>query len=248
MLFILLGGLVGAIGTLIGVGGGFILIPVLLFLFPENGSVWITAVSLWVVAMNSTSGSVTYYFKNRIHVKTAMVFILASLPGALIGVWLGHFVDRSVFEKIFALCLISYSAVLFFKKESAATVLHQSILARQVYVLCGVVSFFVGMLASFFGIGGGVIHVPLLSNLMGFPVHLATGTSQVILAVTAIVATISHLVSGDLNWQDPLLWQIGLGAVVGAQIGAKLSAKVSGRVILKILSVALFIVGVRLFA
>lgn len=246
MLFVFIGILVGTIGTLIGVGGGFILVPALLYLYPLSGSVWITAVSLWVVALNSTSGSITYYLKDRIHVKVAVVFILAGLIGALLGVRLGHLVDRSDFEKIFASCLIIYSVFLFFKSESSATVQYRSLLPRKVYIEGAVISFFVGILASFLGIGGGVIHVPLLSHYMGFSVHLATGTSTVILAATAIVATLSHLVSGDLNWRDPVLWQLGLGAVVGAQVGARLSAKVPGRVILKMLSIALFVVGVRL--
>src|SRR5260370_578980 len=102
MLFALLGFCVGAIGTLIGVGGGFLLVPILLYMYPGRSSVWITSLSMWVVACNATSGSIAYFRRGTVHWRAALVFMAAGLPGSVLGVWFEHFVSRALFERIFA--------------------------------------------------------------------------------------------------------------------------------------------------
>ncbi len=249
MLFILLGFCVGTIGTLIGVGGGFMLIPILLIVFPHASNVWISSVSMWVVAMNATSGSVAYLQHKRVHLRAALAFVLASLPGSFLGTVVERMVNRQLFELIFGGAMILYAIVLFFKRtkrEGKSQLDAQSKLTPDFYFKGCLISFGVGFIAAFFGIGGGVVHVPLLSNVLGFPVHLATGTSHSILALTAWFTTALHLYNGELDIYDPMIWQLGLSAVVGAQLGAHLSKRVSGVFILKALSVALFMVGVRL--
>lgn len=249
MLLIGLGFSVGVIGTLIGVGGGFILVPALLFLFPQADHLWITSVSMWVIAFNATSGSITYFIHGRVHVRAALLFALASFPGSVMGVWLGRFVGRSVFETVFGTAMILYACVLFLKKSpkhEAASLHGQSMLSRPIVIQGVVISFFVGFMASLLGIGGGVVHVPLMSHVLGFPVHLATGTSHMILAATAWFTTFVHWRDGDFQLSDPTIWKLGLPAILGAQLGAHWSRRVSGPIILKLLSVALFFVGVRL--
>ncbi len=245
----LLGFVVGTIGTLIGVGGGFMLIPILLYLFPSHDNVWISAHSMWVVSWNATSGSIAYLRSKRVHLRAALVFIVASLPGSVLGVWLAKMVERRTFELIFSLAMIVYAIYLLFKRGGAggqSQMNAQSRLARQLYIKGALISMFVGFIASFFGLGGGVIHVPLLSHVLGFPVHMATGTSHLILAITAWFTTGIHLWTGELQLGDPMLWQLAGGAVVGAQVGARLSQKVSGKVILRFLAIALLLVGVRI--
>jgi uncharacterized protein len=249
MTLIALGFSVGVLGTLIGAGGGFILVPILLLLYPATDNVWITSVSMFVVAMNATSGSANYYFKKRVHLKAVLVFVLASMPGSFLGVMIEPYVSREHFTFVFGCALVVYSLILFFKPNVVSQgpeIDANSVLTRKFYLAGGAISFFVGFVASFLGIGGGVIHVPLLSQVLGFPVHMATGTSHFILAVMAWFATALHLYRGDIHLSDPALWQLGLSAFVGAQIGAQLSTRVSGKVILRVLAAALFFVGLRI--
>jgi uncharacterized membrane protein YfcA len=240
---------VGALGTLIGVGGGFMLIPILLYLYPTAGNVWITSVSLWLVAMNASSGSTTYYFKGKVHLRAAMIFCLASLPGSILGVYLEQFVSRPAFELVFGIALILYSGILLFRKidsENESDMHSETPLSRSLLWRGAAISFFVGFIASFLGIGGGVIHVPLLAQVLGFPVHMATGTSHLILAISAWFTTLLHLYRGDIHLSDPILWQLGLSAAAGAQLGAFLSPRVPAHVIMRVLGVALALVGIRL--
>src|ERR1041385_3223010 len=89
-----LGVAVGAIGTLIGAGGGFVLIPVLLFLHPHEPAANLTALSLAVVFANSLSGSSAYARMGRVDWRSALLFSLAGLPGSLVGAWLTNFIQR----------------------------------------------------------------------------------------------------------------------------------------------------------
>ena len=102
----------------------------------------------------------------------------------------------------------------------------------------------VGFISSIFGIGGGVIHVPLMVYLLGFPVHVATATSHFVLACSAAFGVISHVWLGHVIWTPAIC--ISIGAAIGAQIGAALSKKTKSKVILVLLALAMFGLGLRL--
>jgi hypothetical protein len=105
---------------------------------------------------------------------------------------------------------------------------------------------FVGFLATLLGIGGGVIHVPLLIQFLGYPAHLATATSHFILAVMSLFGTLTHVVDGDFVEGTRRTIALGIGMLAGAQLGAWLSQKVHGRWIMRSLAAGLLGVGGRL--
>lgn len=247
MLLMTAGFVIGAIGTLVGAGGGVILVPLLLYLYPEAPSPWIGGVSMGMIALNATSGSISYYLKKTIHLPAALVFIAAAIPGSVLGVRLEHMVERVLFERLFGSAMVGLALLLVLRSKrphtaiSATSRLDPAVYRNGALISCGI-----GFVASFLSIGGGVIHVPLLTHVLGFPVHLATGTSHLILGFTAWVALVTHLWHGDVSLGDPVLWQVALPAALGAQLGARMSSQVPGGVILRILAVALAAVGLRL--
>lgn len=249
MFLFLIAFMVATMGTLVGAGGGIILMPILFFLYPHAPHGELTALSMLTVACNASSGSLAYGRKKLVHFRAAGLFILASLPGALLGTHFASWIERDLFEKIFGLILFLYALYLLFKKnktKNEQSLTAHSELSRQAYLLGAVISFLVGFIASFLGIGGGVIHVPLLAQVLSFPVPLAAGTSHFILAVTAWASTLEHLYAGNLPALSSQLFFLAAGAVCGAQLGARLSQYVTGPVILKILGMILLLVGLRL--
>jgi uncharacterized membrane protein YfcA len=245
-MWILIGFAIGAAGTLLGVGGGVVLVPLLLHLFPEASSPWIGGVAMTMVAFNATSGSITYYFKKKIHLTAALVFMLAGLPGGVYGVVAEHYVNRPVFERIFGVAMVLFAAALWLRPRAENDLSAASKLPVGFYAKGGVLSLIIGFCASFLSIGGGVFHVPILTQVMGFPAHLATGTSHLVLCCTAWVAVMTHLWHGDVSLSEPMVWQLAVSAAVGAQVGARLSPKVPGAVLLRALSLLLFAVGLQL--
>lgn len=249
-LFLLLGIVVGATGTLVGAGGGFLLVPVLLHMSPESSGSQIAALSMLVVVFNAASGSFAYARKKQIHWASALLFSAAAGPGVWLGIRLGHQVTRASFELVFGVFLSLMAIYIFirsrrYKRRPEPEKIEFN---KKTAALGTVISFGVGVFASFLGIGGGIIHVPLLSELLGFPVHLATGTSHMILALTAGLAVYDHWQSGIYSPLADFAPMLILGVVIGAQIGARHSKRVSSERILQILSMALLIVGLRLVA
>jgi uncharacterized membrane protein YfcA len=253
-----LGIAVGTIGTLIGAGGGFVLIPVLLFLHPHEPAANLTALSLAVVFANALSGSSAYTRQRRVDWRSALLFSLAGLPGSLVGAWLTNFIDRRYFDPLLGGTLILGAIVVLSRGQAPApsepAAATRLLIERDGTVhhysprvgLGMLVSAGVGLLSSLLGIGGGIIHVPAMVYMLGFPTHVATATSHAVLAMLTFTAVVVHAADGTLA---PVLGRalpIGAGALVGAQLGARLSTVIHGRWILRSLGVALLAVGVRL--
>jgi len=263
--FVALGIGIGTIGTLIGAGGGFILLPILALLFPQESTGTLTATSLAVVAANATSGAIAYGRQRRIDFRSGSIFALATLPGSVAGALLARSVPRGPFDVAFSVVLIALAVIVMRTRPDQGPVAPEGRAwgrsARELTDAAGTVhryhvqlplgialSFVIGFASSLLGIGGGFIHVPALIALLGFPVHIATATSHFVLAITATVGTATHVAAGDLTDVWPRAVYIGVGAVAGAQLGARLSTRVRGPVIVRVLAVALAIVAVRLAA
>jgi uncharacterized membrane protein YfcA len=111
-----------------------------------------------------------------------------------------------------------------------------------------VISTGVGFVSSLLGIGGGVIHVPVMATVLHFPVHIAAATSHFVLAFMAGEATIVHISTGTLGWDKAGLQAVllAIGVIPGAQLGARLAHRVRGDFIIRALAGALLLVGARL--
>ncbi len=262
VLLVLLGVAVGAFGTIVGSGGGFILTPVLLLVYPHERPATITAISLVAVFFNAASGSVAYAHQRRIDYRTGLAFAAAALPGSIAGALVVTTVSRSLFDLLMAVVLLAL-AVWVLRGEPGhlrpprGRLSHRELTDRygttyryDVPLRRGVAySTVVGFVSSFLGIGGGVIHVPLLVRALGFPTHLATATSHFVLAIIAGSGAATHAFSGSFAHGDGVRRAIALsiGVVAGAQVGARLSVHMPARTVEALLGVALLVLAVRLF-
>lgn len=258
-----LGFVIGAGGTLIGAGGGFILMPVLLLLYPKEGAEIITSISLAVVFFNTLSGSVAYARMGRIDYKSALLFSAATIPGAILGALTTAFIPRRLFNGFFGFFLIAASIFLLLrpsrdqekKKSSSKHWLTRNLVeadgTRHTFSFNPIVgvglSLFVGYISSLLGIGGGIIHVPVLIHLLNYPVHIATATSHLILAVMTFTGTAVHIVTGAFSHGMGYAIFLAIGVLIGAPLGARLSNRVHGDWIIRGLAIALGFVGVRIF-
>lgn len=241
-----LGFVVGMIGTIIGAGGGFLLSPFFLFLFPTASASWITAMSLAAVAANSTSGSMGYIYRKTVHWPSVILFSACAIPGVLLGVYLTKVFSRSFYNITFGFFLIALAIFFHLKTKSSSKENSTILWNRKNKLIGGFISIFVGVISSLLGIGGGIVHVPLLHQLLSYPIHLAAGTSHTILAVTSVVAVADHWVAGDYSPLPAFLLPLSIGLILGAQLGSYLANKVPAPIIRKVLCVALLLVGIRL--
>ena len=257
-----LGFAVGAFGTVVGAGGGFILTPVLLILYPGDPASTITAISLVVVFFNALSGSAAYARQRRIDYRSGIVFALCTLPGAIGGTLLVQFASRRLFDAITAIVLGALAVWIMVAREADArtaiagggSIRHLvdrdgNSYTYSVRVMRGaLLSLGVGFVSSFLGIGGGVIHVPLMVGFLGFPVHVATATSHFVLAVMSGASSLVHVLLGSFSIGHGLRRSVALslGVVFGAQLGALASRHIGGRRIRQLLAVGLLVLAARL--
>jgi uncharacterized membrane protein YfcA len=255
---------VGVYGTLIGAGGGFVLMPILLLLYPHMSPEHLTAISLAVVFFNALSGSESYAVMKRIDYKSGLMFAAATIPGAVIGALNTASVPRHLFNGIFGVVLLAGAVFLIVKPQvrrgfEVGDHLHHPEAVRHLVTaegetydyafnpLVGIgISFVVGYASSFLGIGGGIIHVPALIYLLHFPVHVATATSHFMLAIMALTGTLVHIWTGDLAQGVNQTLSLAIGVLLGAPLGAQLSTRIGGTWIVRSLAVALGLAGVRI--
>lgn len=254
---------VGAYGTLIGAGGGFVLVPILLLLYPQASPDSITSISLAVVFFNALSGSIAYARMRRIDYQSGLLFSAATIPGAVLGAITTGYIPRRWFDLCFAILMLATGIYLVVRPQKAeqtsTAAVRKGYIVRRVTELNGITHVFsynpwigillsmaVGYISSLLGIGGGIIHVPALVKLLNFPVHIATATSHFILAVMALAGTVVHIVTGAFHEGVRRTIYLSIGVVVGAQLGAWLSERIHGDWIIRGLGIALALVGIRL--
>ena len=103
-----------------------------------------------------------------------------------------------------------------------------------------------GFLSSLLGIGGGILHVPVLATFFEFPEHVATATSHFVLMFTSGVGAGTHLLEGDYAGMLGLSVALAAGVLIGAPFGAEISRRLSGQWLIRLLAVALGVAGLRL--
>jgi len=236
-------------------------VPILLFLYPKEAPSSITSTTLTVAFFNALSGSLAYSRLKRIDYRSGLLFVTTAVPGAVIGAFIVDYLDRSLFQYIFGAVLLAISAYLLVRPEKRMTSRfllkwpthrrltdgRQNVHTYSFNLPLGMtIAFFVGVISSILGVGGGIIHVPALTQILSFPTHIATATSHFMVAITTLSAIGTHLASGTYATDIGRVAVLSAGAIIGAQFGARFSQRVTGTLIVRLLAVGLAIVALRL--
>ena len=241
--FLALGILVGLLGALLGIGGGMVIVPLLVFAWDYEPQLAI-GTSVLVVLMNAVSGTWGYVRQKKVCVDAALKFAVATVPGAFLGSYAAEYLQDRLFYLVFGAFFVLAAINMYRKanKEAAGKTAGE---VPEVYnwklgVLCSVG---VGFLASILGIGGGIVHVPFMVYVLNFPVHVAIATSTCILAVFSLAGLVSHAMLGHIVWTSGLA--IGAGAFVVAQGGVALAQRLQSGILMKLASVLVLITGIK---
>jgi len=255
--YVILGVGAGIYGSIIGLGGGAIIVPVLLLVFHMDIRHTV-AVSLMAVFANALSGSLAYARQKRIDYRSGLWFAGMAIPGSLAGTLIVPFVPAKIFTMIFGGLFAIVSVFLFLKpsgfqdggchRPGKARIIRDSrghTFRYRVSLARGLpFSFVAGCLSSLLGIGGGVLHMPAMILWLGFPHHIAVATSQFIITISAFIGSCVFLAQGQVL-PGPAI-AIAAGAIIGAQVGARITRHLSGNWLSRLLALALAAVGIRM--
>jgi len=254
----------GFLGSLLGIGGGIIIVPALTLLMGVDIRFAIGASIVSVVATSSGS-AVTFVKKAIANVKLAMILEVATVSGALVGAFLGTSLPRENLYLLFGLLLFLVATLMVIRRnaEDSSRAPSTSDLARaqkldlvghyedvrkgQVnYVVRRIgagqcASFVAGILSGLLGVGGGIVKVPVMNVVMGVPLKVATATSNLMIGVTAAASALVYVTRGDIN--PFVATPVALGVLAGAQLGSRIMTRIESRIILRLFVVILVWMG-----
>ncbi|MBL0265130.1 MAG: sulfite exporter TauE/SafE family protein [Leptospiraceae bacterium] len=226
LLFFIGGVLAGIIAGLLGVGGGIIIVPMLVFFgkLPVNA----VATSSLAIVITSISGSFQNWREGNLNFKKVISLGLPAVITAQLGVYLASHFSPLLLLSLFAI-LLFVNVYLVSLRRRLVTMEKISVNEDRIFLNTILTGGAAGILSGLFGVGGGVIMVPLQMLLLGEKIKVAIQTSLGVIILTAISASIGHAVAGNILLTEGLL--IGFGGLVGAQFGTRFLPRLSDRVV-----------------
>jgi uncharacterized membrane protein YfcA len=240
----------GIIGSMLGLGGGIIIVPALTLLFGYEIRTAVAASAVAVIA-TSTGAAVAYLRDHLTNSRIAMLLEVGTTAGALSGALAAAVLPARVIFILFAL-LMGYSAWSQFRARKTELpegvvpdklserlrlkgtyydkALGRTISYQATGTLPGIFLMYLsGALAGLLGIGGGAFKVLAMDQVMKLPIKVSTATSNFMIGVTAAASASVYFVRGDV--QPLVAGPVALGVLAGALIGARLMVKLKGSTI-----------------
>jgi uncharacterized membrane protein YfcA len=267
LLMIASGFAAGVFGSLLGLGGGILIVPLLTLGFgvPLREAVGVSLIS--VIVTSSASASV-YLERHVANLRLGMTLELFTATGALVGGLVAFLVSERVLAGLFTALLVYTAVTMGRRREPAATTASNGaptegaglvadgasvgvdpqpsvagVSQPPPYVVrhlgAGIAgSLFAGLVSALLGIGGGIVKVPVMHVVMGVPLKVATATSNLMIGITASASAIIYLIRGGI---DPYVaGPVAVGVFLGASVGSRTAHRVDARV-LRLLFVAVLL-------
>ena len=206
------GAVAGFCAGLLGIGGGVILVPLFLWCFPLAGfppeGLVHSAIgtSLGVIVLTACSSALAHRKHGNVDWYQVLYLAMGGACGAILGSTLATYLPGEKLKGVFAVMLILVGLKMFFSKRHLPPERDTPVPVPSL-LLVGLVG---GGFSAFFGIGGGVVTVPLMVMALGLPIHLAVGNASALIVVSTIFGTASYILHG---WNLPSLPAFSLGYV-----------------------------------
>ena len=253
----------GIIGSIAGLGGGTILVPVTLFvglnlgMIPDITPQSVVGLSVIMMIANGLGSTLSYMKVKTIDYRSAFLFFAASIPGIVLGALVNKNVSLQSFNLYFGILLIVLSTLLLTrkylkpirwfvdngKKMKFTDPQGKTHIYGYPIWFAILLALFIGFTSGLFGIGGGTMIVPAMILLFLFPPHVAVATSMLMVFLSAIVNSISHISLGHVPW----LYTIPVvpGAYFGGMLGAYLNSRMKSETLVLVIRIILLIFGLR---
>jgi uncharacterized membrane protein YfcA len=252
--------LAGTVGTIFGIGGGIIFVPVLTILFDLTAS---EAVAVSLVGIIATStGAASFYVKEGMsNIRLGLLLEITTCIGAMVAAVLAAYVANWALLIAFGCVLIYSGSTMLFKKEriveqcdseNGMCFIYKDSkdLSNQRYEIknakSGLLACTVaGVISSTTGVGGGTIKIPLMNVHMHVPIKVATATSSYMIGITAFSGAIVYFIHGDLLLDYAAA--IAVGAFIGTAIGTRASKHINSGPLRKYFSILLYAISIVIF-
>ncbi|KFE67169.1 sulfite exporter TauE/SafE family protein [Hyalangium minutum] len=243
-LLIAAGAFGGLTGAMLGIGGGVVLVPLLVFGFhlPLEEAV---PASLMCVVASSCAAAASYVDNRLSDIRLGLTLELATVVGAITGGLVAAYLAPAMVAVVFGLFTLYVALQILLvrtrNEEPAATTVY----TPTNYPLGISGSFVAGGLSALLGVGGGPLKVPLMSYGMRVPFKVASATSNLMIGVTGAASVASYAWRGHMKL--PLVAPLVVGVLAGAYVGSRLMPRVPTAVLKKLFAVVLLVVAGQMF-
>jgi uncharacterized membrane protein YfcA len=257
LILIITGAGVGFLSGLLGVGGGFIMVPIQFWLLTSMGVDPTVAIrislgtSLAVILPTAISGAYGHYRKNAVLIKPTVFLAVTGMMGGIFGGIIAANISGDVLKIIFGLAALIVAFRMLAMKYPE---IHEKPKDKNIYYIIG--GFFVGIMSGLLGVGGGFIIVPFMVILMRYDIHKAIGTSTAVIVFVSIGGIISYIFNGldvsglpqySLGYVNLLQLVLLAGASIPmAQIGVKVAHKLPSRNLNYIFVGLMILIGLKM--
>lgn len=225
ILSIISGGIVGFSLGLIGGGGSILAVPLLLYVVGYNDPHVVLGTTALAVALTAFANLLPHWRAANVRWKPGIAFAIPGAIGAVVGASLGKTVNGKQLLFLFALLMIGVAVNMVRQRRNATPRPERTGWAMLRWVIP--VSFVVGTLAGFFGIGGGFLIVPGLMFATGMPILSAVGTSLISVGAFGTTTALTYALAGKVNWLIAIEY-FG-GGIIGGWLGAKLALRLGAQ-------------------
>lgn len=215
--------------SMFGQGGGSVYSPLLILL---GYAVLIsTSTSLVLNLITSVSAGYIFYRNKMIDFKTSFMFVPGIVVGAFAGGLMSKSVNTSLLLWLFVFFLIVLGGRMVYSYWEKANVEEKrpTNLSTAMYVLIVIFSLVVGVISGLLGVGGGILIVPFMTNVLKYPTKSAAGSSHLIISFSALAGILGHAASHRLD--IPLIAATGIAVLIGGNLGARFSMRVKPKMI-----------------
>ncbi|MBL7996314.1 sulfite exporter TauE/SafE family protein [bacterium] len=267
--YILIGFVAGTLGSMVGLGGGIIMVPALTILLGVDIKSAISASLISLVATSIMSVSV-FAKKELVHFKLGLILVSTTIVGSFGGSYIGVYLDPNTLMILFTALMIFAAIMLIrnLKKKTedgdyeSQTDVHvggffgisgkyrseksgqvQGFTVRRVPLNIGL-STFAGAISGMLGVGGGIIQVPMMHIVGGVPIKIASATSSFMIGFTGFAGAIVYFMYDQFD----VVMTSGLiiGIIGGSYSGSKIAMKVNSKFLIMVLLVVLLYTSFRM--
>jgi uncharacterized membrane protein YfcA len=257
ILFIFLGAGAGFLAGLLGIGGGIILVPLFLYTFPlagfsEQVVVHATfATSLAVIIPTAISSTLGHRKRGNVAWHQVLFLGMGGVVGAIIGSTIASGINGDQLKMLFGLMQIIVAFRMLYSRDRIPEPKHENH-PPIAFVLVGLAG---GCFSAFFGVGGGVIAVPLMVMALRLPIHLAVGNSSALIVLSALSGVLAYVWHGwnitmppySLGFvSQPVALIVAPFAILFARLGVRVAGRSSHARLIKAFAVLLIVVGLEM--
>ncbi|MCK9494826.1 MAG: sulfite exporter TauE/SafE family protein [Dehalococcoidia bacterium] len=258
VVLVLVGIAIGSYATAIGAGGGFLITPLLLVLYPSVEAVEVTTASLTIVLFSSIASTLIMWREQLMDLPLVGALAVLAIPFALLGGYATSFVPREAFAIGFAVLLGGIGAYLIWRPVAGIAApariawdrLHEAgdgtSYAYRIPILPSIPAnagtAFLGALA---GIGGGAIGVPIMTRIMRVPHPIATTSMHALIVIQSAFVVGMHLAADHQGEPMEAVPWLALGGVLGSPAGRILRRRLGEGPLMRALALGLFFIAAR---